>query len=193
MANEELAVAGEKVIKTACALCVHSCGMDVHVKDGRIVKVEGMKEHPLNKGELCPRGAAVIDWEYSPERLKYPMKKTGSGWQRISWDEALDTITAKLMETKEKYGARAVTFACGSIGAEDIMMAAHIQRFRAAFGSPNYISDHEPYINLRPFSAGGSCKFKVHYCVGQQYRRFEFPASQNGERGSCEGCCTRRR
>ena len=140
MANEELAVAGEKVIKTACALCVHSCGMDVHVKDGRIVKVEGMKEHPLNKGELCPRGAAVIDWEYSPERLKYPMKKTGSGWQRISWDEALDTITAKLMETKEKYGARAVTFACGSIGAEDIMMAAHIQRFRAAFGSPNYIS-----------------------------------------------------
>ena len=140
MGKEGLSSAGEQVIKTPCALCVHSCGMNVYVKDGNIVRVEGMVEHPFNKGELCPRGQAVLDWQYAPDRLKYPMKRTEHGWHRISWDEALDTIATKLTETKERYGARAVTFACGSIGAEDIMMAAITQRFRGAFGSPNYIS-----------------------------------------------------
>lgn len=140
MGKEALSSGGEQVIKTACAMCVHSCGMDVYVRDGRIVRVEGMAEHPLNKGEICPRGQALLDWEYAPERLTHPMKRTEDGWQRISWDEALDTIATNLTEIKEKYGARAVTFACGSIGAEEIMMAALIQRFRGAFGSPNYIS-----------------------------------------------------
>jgi len=140
MIQEATSSTGEQAVKTACALCVHSCGMNAYVRDGKIVRVEGMAEHPLNKGELCPRGQAVLDFQYAPERLKYPLKRTEQGWQRISWDEALEAIANKLTQIKERYGARAVAFACGSIGAEDIMMAAFTQRFRGAFGSPNYIS-----------------------------------------------------
>lgn len=130
----------EKVVKTACALCVHSCGMNAHVKGGKIVRVSGMKEHPYNKGQLCPRGEASVEFEYAPDRLKYPMKKVDGRWERISWEEAIDTIAEKIGKMKEEYGARSVTFACGSIGAEDIVTAAITQRFRGAFGSPNYIS-----------------------------------------------------
>jgi anaerobic selenocysteine-containing dehydrogenase len=45
-----------KWVATDCTICYHSCGMNVLVEDGRIVKVEGLKDHPLNKGQLCPKG-----------------------------------------------------------------------------------------------------------------------------------------
>ncbi|MBW1771860.1 MAG: molybdopterin-dependent oxidoreductase [Deltaproteobacteria bacterium] len=140
MTDEDRSSSGEKVIKTACALCVHSCGMDATVRDGKIINVKGMEEHPYNKGQLCPRGEAALEFEYAPDRLKYPMKKADGKWERISWDEAINTIATAIGKIKEDHGARAVTFGLGSIGAEDIVTAAITQRFRGAFGSPNYIS-----------------------------------------------------
>ena len=92
-------MAETQVIKTICSLCIEQCGINVHLEKGKIVKVEGMPEHPINQGHLCPKGAAAIDYEYSPERLKYPMKKENGAWKRISWEEALNTIAAKLTET----------------------------------------------------------------------------------------------
>ena len=130
----------EKVIKTDCALCYQSCGMNIHVRGGKIVKVEGMPEHPLSRGYLCPKGKAMAEIVYAPDRLKYPLKKENGEWKRISWDEALDTIATKLKETKEKYGARALSIFCGSVGVEQIELAAFAHRFRGAYGSPNFIS-----------------------------------------------------
>ena len=51
-------------IATDCTICYHSCGMNVLVEDGRIKKVEGLKDHPLNKGRLCPKGEKAIDLVY---------------------------------------------------------------------------------------------------------------------------------
>ncbi len=69
----------------------------MHVKDGKLIKVEGDPEGPLNHGYLCPIGAATTQLVYHPDRLKYPQRRIGprgSGkWERISWDEALDEIT----------------------------------------------------------------------------------------------------
>lgn len=70
--------------------------MNVYLENGKIVKVEGMPEHPLNKGSLCPKGRAAVEHFYSPERLKYPLKREGEEWKRISWEEALDIIISKL-------------------------------------------------------------------------------------------------
>ncbi|GAG03248.1 unnamed protein product, partial [marine sediment metagenome] len=58
-----------KVVKTACSLCALACGINVYLDGGKIVKVEGMYEHPLNKGILCPRAEAAWEYVYSPERL----------------------------------------------------------------------------------------------------------------------------
>ena len=128
------------LIKTDCILCVWGCGINAYVEDGRLVRVEGMAEHPLNHGVLCPRGKHLVDYIYSPDRLKYPMKRTDGGWERISWGEALDTIAQKLQQIKDKYGAHALAIFCGSIGVENNELAAFARRFRGAYGTPNFLS-----------------------------------------------------
>ncbi|MCX8205354.1 MAG: molybdopterin-dependent oxidoreductase [Candidatus Nezhaarchaeota archaeon] len=129
-----------QVVKTDCALCYNSCGINVYVEGGRVVKVEGMPEHPLNRGVLCPRGEALIDYVYSPDRLKYPMKREGDTWRRISWDEALTVIASRLKEVREKYGAHAFAIYAGSVGVENIEMNAFAHRFKGAYGTPNFFS-----------------------------------------------------
>jgi len=129
-----------KVYKTVCMACFQVCGIDAYVRDGRLVKVEGMKEHPCTCGVICPRGENLPNYVYAPDRLKYPMKKEGGDWKRVSWDEALDTIANKLQQIKDEYGARSVALSVGSIGAENILISAFAQRFRGAFGTPNFFS-----------------------------------------------------
>ena len=130
----------KQVIKTDCILCVWGCGINAYVEDGRLVKVEGMTEHPLNQGVLCPRGKHLVDYVYSPDRLKHPMKREKGGWKRISWDEALNTIAGKLQQIKDKHGAHALAIFCGSIGVENNELAAFARRFRGAYGTPNFLS-----------------------------------------------------
>jgi len=132
---------GTQVVKTSCQLCHLSCGMNVYVEDGRIVRVEGMREHPLNEGVLCPKGEAAVEYVYAPDRLKYPMKRNGSEWQRISWDEALDTIAGQMIKAKETDGVKSFAAAIGmSILLSGSSTPALIRRFCYAFGSPNFFS-----------------------------------------------------
>ena len=129
-----------KVILTDCTLCYHSCGTKVTVEDGVAVKVEGLESHPLNKGKLCPKGEATLDNIYHPERLKYPMKRINGRFERVTWDQALTEIANKLLRLKEEYGASVLGMFSGSIGVENLEMAGLTQRFKAAFGSPNFFS-----------------------------------------------------
>jgi anaerobic selenocysteine-containing dehydrogenase len=129
-----------EIIKSDCILCINSCGINAYVEDGKLVKVEGMKEHPISEGALCPRGKALPEWVASEDRIKYPMKRAATGWERISWDEALDTVAEKLKEIKEKYGAKGLAVYTGSLGTENIELAAYAQRFRGVYGTPNLLS-----------------------------------------------------
>jgi anaerobic selenocysteine-containing dehydrogenase len=105
-------------VKTVCSTCYCSCGVLAQVKDGRVVRIEGDPDHPWSKGALCPKGLSGIELLYHPDRLNYPMKrigKRGEGkWQRISWNEALDTISFRLDEIKEKSGPEAICMATGA-------------------------------------------------------------------------------
>jgi len=130
----------KQVIKTDCILCVHGCGIMAYVEDGKLVRVEGMPEHPLNRGGLCPRGKALVDYIYSPDRLKHPLKKVNEDWKRISWDNALNVIAEKLRQIKNDYGAHALAIFCGSVGVENNELAAFARRFRGAYGTPNFLS-----------------------------------------------------
>lgn len=128
------------VYKTVCMLCFQVCGIEAYVKDGKLIKVEGMKEHPFSRGVVCPRGSCLPEYVYSADRLKYPLKKKQEGWSRISWDEALDIIATRLQQVKKEFGPHSVAFSVGSIGAENIEISAFAQRFRGAFGTPNFFS-----------------------------------------------------
>ncbi len=129
-----------EVIKTDCGLCINCCGVNAYVENGKLVKVEGTKENPISKGRLCPKGERLTDLLYSPGRLKYPMKKVNGRFQRISWDDALTEIAAKLQALKDKYGAHTLATWTGSVGVEHFEMAAFNQRFKGAFGTPNFFN-----------------------------------------------------
>lgn len=99
-------------------MCHGGCGILATVEDGKIVKVEGDPDMPLNLGTLCPKGLATIQYMYHPNRLKYPLKRVGERgegkWQRISWDEAYDTITKRVQEVQKKYGPLSVGLGHGT-------------------------------------------------------------------------------
>ena len=104
---------------TICDSCNHvpQCGIRFHAKGNTVTRIENWTENPRNM--LCSKGLSTLQRLYNPNRLLYPMKRTnpkGSadpGWVRISWDEAYRTITAKMLETRKKYGAEAVMFYAG--------------------------------------------------------------------------------
>jgi anaerobic selenocysteine-containing dehydrogenase len=129
-----------KWVATDCTICYHSCGMNVLVENGKIKKVEGLQDHPLNKGQLCPKGQRAIELVYHPDRLKYPLKKVNGIWERLSWDDALSEIADKLQRLKKEFGPDILSIFSGSIGVENFEMMELAQRFKGAFGSPNFIS-----------------------------------------------------
>jgi len=138
-ATEQKNAQGKKVIKTACRACIANCGVLAHVENGRVVKLEGNPEDPMSRGRMCAKGLSGIQALYHPNRNKYPLKRVGERgggkWKRISWDEALDTIADKLIETKEKYGAETVFCTTGGGGNPEIWSIA---RFCNIFGTPNW-------------------------------------------------------
>lgn len=128
-----------KKIKTCCRACIANCGVIAHVRNGRVVKLEGNPEDRMSKGRMCAKGLSGIQALYHPNRNKYPMMRVGkrgeNKWKRISWDDALDVIAGKLMETRDKYGAETVFCSTGGGGNPEIWSIA---RFCNIFGTPNW-------------------------------------------------------
>lgn len=125
-------------IKSTCGLCAVGCGILVHLHDKRIVKIEGDPDNPLNKGKLCQKGMASLEYLFHPDRLTVPLKQKGNKgsdqWEKISWDEALETIASRLNEIKNQFGPEFVAFIHGAAkGLQD----SYIARLAYAFGSPN--------------------------------------------------------
>jgi formate dehydrogenase major subunit len=83
----------------ACGLLMYSLGDNAKNAKSSIIHIEGDPDHPVNRGTLCPKGAALLDFVNSPSRLYYPEVREPGGkeWKRISWDEAIDRI-ARLMK-----------------------------------------------------------------------------------------------
>jgi anaerobic selenocysteine-containing dehydrogenase len=129
-----------RIAYTYCDMCNQTpkCGIKVHVKDGRIVRIEDRENYPA--GPLCIKGLASIEEQYHPDRLLHPLRRTapkGSpdpGWVRISWDEAYQTIAAKLNEVKANHGPEKVCFFVG----DPKEPRAAVQRLAYTFGSPNF-------------------------------------------------------
>ncbi|WP_170360878.1 molybdopterin oxidoreductase family protein [Ruegeria arenilitoris] len=95
----------DEVRKTTCYMCACRCGINVHMKDGKVAYIEGNRDHPVNKGVLCAKGSAGIMQVNAPSRLRAPLKRVGprgSGeFEEISWDEALDIAVGWLKPLRE--------------------------------------------------------------------------------------------
>ncbi|UCD70661.1 MAG: molybdopterin-dependent oxidoreductase [Syntrophobacterales bacterium] len=129
----------KKVIKSTCGLCQAGCGVLIYMEGNSITKIEGDPDSPINRGVLCIKGSASLEYLYHPDRLQYPLKRAGergSGkWQQISWDEALDVVAGNFIKVKTTYEANRVVFMSGSF--KGGFQGAYLARFANAFGSPN--------------------------------------------------------
>ena len=136
----------QKVIKSICEMCgsgYGSCGIDVHLEDDKVVKIEGTKGYPVNDGKLCPKGIAGVQMQNSPDRLLYPMKRVGdkcSGkFERISWKKAIEILSGKLDDVITAHGPEAIGWMKGSGGGWQFAWDA-CQRFMNAIAAPNLMS-----------------------------------------------------
>ncbi len=130
---------GTQKVPGMCQLCSTICGIIGHVKDGRIIKIEGNPKDPNSRGRLCARGQAGLNHQYHPERLLYPLKRVGERgegkWKRITWDEALDEIAAKLKTIRESGQPENFAFHQGRQRSKDAL-----SRFLNAYGTKTQLS-----------------------------------------------------
>ncbi len=131
---------GERIVPTFCAMCgpTAGCGIYAFIKDGIFTRAAGMKESPVNRGALCPKGQAAPQWLYSSQRLRTPLKRTGKKGEgkfaEITWDEAIGIIAEKLKEQKMLYGPESLAI----LSPARRTYSDFIQRFLISHGSPNY-------------------------------------------------------
>jgi len=135
-------------IRTVCRSCHGACGVIAHVKDGKVIKVEGDPTSPISHGTMCAKGLAITKVAYHPDRILHPMKKVGdklSGkWERITWDEALDTIAVRFQAVVDEYGPEYIVIGQGT-GRD---YESHLYRFANQLGTPNVLTaGHFCYVS----------------------------------------------
>ena len=133
-------------IRGYCSGCSCHCPAVSHVVEGIFVKVEPDYDHPLG-GVICPKALAGPELVYNKQRLEYPMRRTrpkgdsDPGWERITWDEALDNIAMKLNQIKAEHGAESLAVArCAPDGSAMWDVNPWVTRLAWAFGTPNNIA-----------------------------------------------------
>lgn len=134
---------GIDVKHTLCDICCPSfhCGIDAYVKDGKVVKIEGTADHPVNHGLLCPKGLSNRQYIYREDRIRTPLRRVGKRgegkFEPISWDEAYREIASRLNAIKAKHGPESVIFYSGYTK----WYRPFLHRFTYSFGSPNFLTE----------------------------------------------------
>jgi len=141
----------DEMRQTTCYMCACRCGINVHLKDGRVSYIEGNRDHPINKGVLCAKGSAGIKQHYSPARLNAPMIRTGprgaGEFRTISWDEAYDIATGWLKPIRETAPEK-LAFFTGRDQSQSFT-----SYWAQSFGTPNYAA-HGGFCSVNMAAAG---------------------------------------
>lgn len=141
----------DEIRRTTCYMCACRCGINVHMKDGKVAYIEGNRDHPVNKGVLCAKGSAGIMQHNAPSRLRKPLKRVGprgSGeFREISWDEALSTAVGWLNELHET-APHKLAFFTGRDQSQSFTSF-----WAQNFGTPNYAA-HGGFCSVNMAAAG---------------------------------------
>jgi len=100
-----------KQITTTCTRdCPNTCGLVATVEDGRLISLTGSSTHPLTRGIACHKATKYVQRVYDKERIVHPMVRSSSGWQKVSWDKALDLIADKMQTISDQDGPEAILY-----------------------------------------------------------------------------------
>jgi anaerobic selenocysteine-containing dehydrogenase len=160
---------GDSVVKTTCYMCACRCGIEVHVRDGKIRYINGNKDHPVNRGVLCGKGSAGIMQHYSPARLRKPLVRTGprgSGeFKEIEWDDALAMAASRLGRIRAT-DPKKLAFFTGRDQSQSLTTWWATQ-----FGTPNFAA-HGGFCSVNMAAAGL-------YTIGGSFWEFGEPDWDN--------------
>jgi len=149
---------------TLCRICGENCGILVR-DDGKKLKITGNPLHPVSNGFICPRGINFGEVHYAPDRLRYPLLRKGSGWVKISYEDALEVLASNLQTCRDKYGAESVVF-CEGESLKHQEIPQYLSHLAFGFGTPNFIS------------VGSLCQFSVELGHGLTYGEIPLPDFQ---------------
>ena len=143
---------GERQQVTFCRICEAHCGLVATVDDdGRVTKLRPDRDHPLSAGYACPKGIAMLDVQNDPDRVTHPLKRRadGSGFDRVSWTEAMTDIGDRLAAIVERHGPASVGWYMGNPGAFSYSHPLWVKGFLDALGSPHYYTASSQDVSNR--------------------------------------------
>jgi sulfite dehydrogenase (quinone) subunit SoeA len=155
----------DEIRKTTCYMCACRCGINVHLKSGKVSYIEGNRDHPVNKGVLCAKGASGIMQVTAPSRLRAPLRRVGprgsGAFEEISWDEAL-ALAVSWMKPLRETAPEKLAFFTGRDQSQSFT-----GWWAQAFGTPNYAA-HGGFCSVN-MAAGGI------YTIGGAFWEFGQP------------------
>ena len=180
--NATAEIKEKKVIKTTCKSCHGGCGVLVTVEDGAITHIEGNPETPT-QGTMCAKGLSSIQYIGHPDRLKYPLMRTGGRgegkWKRISWEEALDVIAQKMKESIEKHGPQSIAISQGTGRGYN----RYTHRLARSIGTANIITPgyicHSPRLSLYGEVVGYGRLYCDYHGWGENSPRHRYPGESS--------------
>jgi anaerobic selenocysteine-containing dehydrogenase len=136
-----------------CNVCEAMCGLAITLDEGRITDVRADKEDVFSRGHICPKGPAMREVLEDPDRIRRPMRRSGSEWKEISWADALDEAASRLGEVRERHGKDAVGLYIGNPTAHNHGAILAIQGFSRALGTKNRFDANSQDANPKLFAS----------------------------------------
>jgi formate dehydrogenase len=146
--DPERSAGGEERI-TYCRICEPLCGLRVTVEDGKVARIRPDPDHPLSAGFACPKGIAMTDVQNDPDRVLHPLRRRDGGFERVSWDEALDEIGTRLGRILDERSGPALGWYMGNPGAFSYSHPLWVKALLDAVGSPHWYTASSQDVSNR--------------------------------------------
>ncbi len=124
----------------SCNLCEAICGLVIEHQNGKVLSIKGDVNDPFSKGHICPKGVALQDIYNHPDRLKQPIKKTKTGWEEISWENAYQLIGDKIRGLQNQFGKDSIAFYQGNPSVHNLGTMLFSGHLRKALNTKNNYS-----------------------------------------------------
>ncbi|WP_097200966.1 molybdopterin-dependent oxidoreductase [Variovorax sp. YR752] len=148
-----------------CNICEAMCGLEISHQGGAIVSIKPDRQDPFSRGHICPKAVALQDFHADPDRIRTPLRRTGSGWREISWGEAYAEIGQRVRAIQQQYGSDSVGTYLGNPNAHNLGNAVFLPQFQKALGSRNRYSsasaDQLPHHVAANYMFGASMAIAV--------------------------------
>jgi anaerobic selenocysteine-containing dehydrogenase len=123
-----------------CNICEAMCGLEIKYQDKNIISIKGDKDDPFSKGYNCPKATALQDFYEDKDRLKTPIRRTKTGWEDISWEEAYTEIAEKFKTIQAKHGKNSLALYLGNPNAHNLGNTLFLKPFMKSLGTINRFS-----------------------------------------------------